>query len=81
MQGLCLGHAQMGDHVHLPVEVGDVHDIEIDEEKMPHAGPGKADRDVGPQAPQSRDSDRGVLQFFLHPDRKTFVKGTIQFFL
>ena len=64
----------------LAVEVGDVHNVEIDENHVPHAQTGEKHGKIGTESAESGDADRRAVKFFLYLRAVPFDKRIMQLF-
>ena len=64
-QGVGFWLPQLVGLVLLPVEVGEIDLVKVDEDQLAHPRPGQGDGDVGAQPPQAADGHRGLGEFLL----------------
>src|SRR5699024_6414244 len=76
-----LVHTQVAEPVLLPVQVGKVHPVKINEMQVSHSDPCQKKGDVGTQAPQARHRRPGGGKLFLHRFRVAETEGFPDLFL
>ena len=66
---------------HLPVQVGPVHDVAVDEPDLPDAGSGKVEGDRAPKPAGPGDDDPGAREPFLRllPEERDLPPVAFQF--